>query len=332
MNRACRLHVSLPVLFVLAALFVAPASALAVSSALAIAIDASGSIDNDEFALQRQIYADFFANNADAFDGADLNATVVYWAGNGVQVQAVPWTSIDSGGAAQAFADAIAATSRPDISGPDAAMTGVARALSFTTGLFEGQDFGEADLVIDISGDGTENLDTATSAVLDTVFLDLPEFGPTPFDVTAPWGAAFEARQEALDAGILINALPIIPVPPDPSQPAEAQDSSLAIDFFPAPSVIVNGETVDVSAEWEAALLALFGDQTLLEAFYSRVVGSPDARVPILQVANGLTLEELTAAVEAKLGQETGIPVPAPGAAPLVGIGLLFVAFRRSRA
>jgi len=295
-------------------------SAQATTTALVIAIDTSGSIDATEFDLQRQAYANFFSNNAAGFAGADVAVTVLYWAGEGVQQQVVPWTSLNSASEAQGFASAILATSRPGIPTQPAAQTGVARALGAALGLFASQNFGGASLVLDISGDGTENLDFDSSAshVLDTVLIDIPGIGATSVDVQDPWAAVFAARAAVLSAGILINALPIIPVPP--VQQVEIQDSSPAIGYFPPPQFTVGGNPVDISAQWAAALQGLSYDQlSLLELFYSRVIGSPDSRIPLMIVANGFTAQELGDRISQKLSLELGVPLPEPAAALLLG-------------
>jgi hypothetical protein len=305
-----------------------PVAAAATSTALVVAIDSSGSIDQTEFDLQKQAYVNYFANNAAGFAGADVAVTVVYWAGEGVQQQVVNWTTLNSATDATNFANAINATVRPDISAPNAAQTGVARALDFSVSLFQQQNFGSADLVLDISGDGTENLDFGTPSVLDTVMIDIPGIGLTPLDVQSGWGTVFASRQAALNAGVLINTLPIIPVPP--VQAVEVQDSSPAINQFPAPTFMVNNVPVDISAEWAAALTALGYDSTsLLELFYGRVAGSPDSRIPLTIVANGFTAQELGDKISLKLSQELGVPEPGMGL--LLSVGLLTMVFRSRR-
>ncbi|HEY8119745.1 MAG TPA: DUF1194 domain-containing protein [Myxococcota bacterium] len=312
-------------------------AASATTTALVIAIDSSGSVDASEFDLQRQAYASFFSNNAAGFAGADVAVTVLYWAGEGVQQQVVPWTALNSASDAAGFASAILGTTRPDLSAPNAAQTGVARALDAATALFALQSFGGASLVIDISGDGTENLDFGATSVLDTVNINIPGFGPADFDVQTGWGEVFSARQAALGAGILINALPIVPVPVagDPNFAVETQDSSAAIGFFPAPQITVGGNPVDISAEWAAALSGLGYDQTtLLELFYGRVIGSPDARIPLMIVANGFTAQELGDKISQKLALELGVAVPEPSVLLLlaaVGLALLLAARHRRR-
>jgi hypothetical protein len=309
--------------------------AAATTTALVIAIDTSGSVDAAEFDLQRQAYANFFSANAAGFAGKDVSVTVLYWAGAGVQQQVVPWTSIGSAGDATGFANAILATSRPDISGAGAAQTGVARALDAATLLFQGQHVcSVVSCVIDISGDGTENLDATVSSALDTVMVDIPGFGQSPFSVNSPWGSTFAAATAAINSGILINALPIIPVPVpgDPNFGVETQDSSPAIGFFPAPQITINGNPVDISAEWAAALQGLGYDQvSLLELFYSRVIGSPDARIPLMIVANGFTAQELGDKISQKLSLELGVPEPAVTALLAVAGAALLIAVRWRR-
>lgn len=324
--RAC-LRIALTVAFAFA--LVAP-RAEAATVALVIAIDTSGSIDNDEFDLQRQAYASFFSANAAGFVGKDVEVTVLYWAGAGVQQQVVPWTTINGAEDAQDFASAILATSRPDISGAGAAQTGVARALDAARALFQSKSFGEASLVLDISGDGTENLDFGTPSVLDTVTIDVPGFGPADFDVATGWGEVFEARAALLATGVLINALPILPVPPE--QAVEVQDSSPAIGFFPAPQISVGGQPVDLSLQWQAALESLgYDDISLLELFYGRVIGSPDSRIPLLVLANGFTAEELGARIAQKLSLELGVPVPEPADLALLAAAAGLLVHRRAR-
>ncbi len=321
----------LAVLAFLAGIAFGPAPAGATTIALVIAIDTSGSIDATEFALQRQAYVDFFNNNAAGFTGKDVAVTVLYWAGDGVQQQVVPWTTLNSASDAQGFASAMLATARPDISAPNAAQTGVARALDAAVDLFALQNFGSASLVLDISGDGTENLDFGAVSVLDTVSINVPGIGPIDFDVESPWGDVFTARQAALAAGILINALPIIPVPP--VQQVEFQDSAPAIGFFPPPQITVGGNPVDVSAEWNADLAALGYDQvSLLEFFYSRVIGSPDSRIPLMIVANGFTAQELGDRIGQKLSLELNVPEPATLRMLACALGVFAIVHRKHRA
>jgi hypothetical protein len=325
--RSC-LRLSLALAF---ALGLAAPRAEAATIALVIAIDTSGSIDNNEFELQRQAYASFFSDNAAGFAGKDVEVTVLYWAGEGVQQQVVGWTPISGSQDALDFADAILATSRPTLGSSPAAQTGVARALDAARVLFQQKAFGEASLVLDISGDGTENLDFDSSAshVLDSVVIDVPGFGPQNVDVRDPWSAVFNARSALLSAGVLINALPILPVPPQ--QAVELQDSSPAIGFFPAPVFLDEDDNpIDVSLQWQAALEGLGYDEvSLLELFYSRVIGSPDSRVPLLVLANGFTAEELGARIAEKLSLELGVPVPEPGALALLACAAGLLLHRR---
>lgn len=124
---------------------------------LVLAVDVSGSVDGTEFNLQRQGYIDAF-NDSNVWDAIAQGAlkqiavTLVYWSSASQQSQAVEWTLINSLQKAQDFADAIAATTRP-FSGS----TGIADAITFSSGLIANNAFDGTRRVIDVSGDGEEN-------------------------------------------------------------------------------------------------------------------------------------------------------------------------------
>lgn len=316
----------LAVLAFLAGIAFGPAPAGATTIALVIAIDTSGSIDATEFALQRQAYVDFFNNNAAGFAGKDVAVTVLYWGGAGVQQQVVPWTTLNSASDAQSFASAMLATTRPSLGGPLAAQTGVGQALLAATGLFSqpGIDFSGASKVIDISGDGSENLDQ-------TAGFDITlDFAFGTFTTSVTWDDAFSARASALAAGILINALPIIPI--GRAQPVEVFDSDPAgaAIFGSSPPASFPG----TQAEWDAALIATFGslNTTTLEFFYSRVIGSPDSRIPLMIVANGFTAQELGDRIAQKLSLELNVPEPATLLMLACALGVFAIVRRNHRA
>lgn len=132
---------------------------------LVLAVDVSGSVDATEFGLQRQGYIDAF-NDSSVWNAIaqgslkQIAVTLVYWSGGSQQDQAVGWTLIDSFQAAQDFATAILNTTRP-FSG----LTGIAAAINFSNNLIATNDFDGTRKVIDVSGDGTENVNT-TAALL----------------------------------------------------------------------------------------------------------------------------------------------------------------------
>jgi hypothetical protein len=130
---------------------------------LALLMDVSGSVDATEFNLQRQGYVNAFQSAAvqNAITGGQLGSiavTVMYWSGGVEQQQAVGWTLIDSAASANAFAAAIAGTTRPYTgqtapgSAINAIISGNPTFTTFATNTFDGLR-----QVIDVSGDGAEN-------------------------------------------------------------------------------------------------------------------------------------------------------------------------------
>lgn len=148
---------------------------------LVLLADASGSIDAEELAFQRQGYALAITDAAvvDAITSSifgSVAVTYVEWASNTAVV--VPWTIINSAETARAFADAL--------SGPPRQAYGsnaIGGALLDAKRLIEGNDIFAPRAVIDFSGDSIRN-----------------SSGPT----------IESARAEVLGAGITINALPIL--------------------------------------------------------------------------------------------------------------------------
>ncbi|MDX2103967.1 MAG: DUF1194 domain-containing protein [Alphaproteobacteria bacterium] len=157
------------------------AAATAVDLELVLAVDVSGSVDWEEYALQRQGYADAFRNPRlhQAIRGGPIGRIAVImtqWAGFTLQSVAVPWTLVDSAASAVSFADAILEAPRYRLRG-----TSLSGALLHATRLF-GDGFEGSRQVIDVSGDGPNNS------------------GPEPDTV----------RDLAVAAGITINGLPIL--------------------------------------------------------------------------------------------------------------------------
>lgn len=171
----------LTALFCLATATAAPAQDVEVE--LVLLADASGSIDPDEIAFQRSGYADVITDPR-VVEAITLTAygriavTYVEWASAGTEDVVVPWTIVDGPDTAAAFADAL--------SGPPRRAFGrnsIGSALMFGTRLIEENDFEGWRKVIDFSGDSANNWNGPSIA---------------------------EGRQAALDAGIVINGLPIL--------------------------------------------------------------------------------------------------------------------------
>jgi len=131
--------------------------AQAVDLELSLLVDVSGSVDASEFTLQKTGYVNAF-NNAALWtaisEGAigKIAVNFIYWSGYTQQQLAVGWTLIDSQAAMNAFAAAIAATTRPF-----ADLTGLGEAVKYATNTFGTSNYDGTRQVIDVSGDGCDN-------------------------------------------------------------------------------------------------------------------------------------------------------------------------------
>jgi hypothetical protein len=160
----------------------APARAVPVDLELVLAVDCSGSIDDDEFTLQIQGYAQALTHPSviSAIRSGtyrSIAVTYVQWSGPAIQNQAVGWTLIRDEATAGAFAAAMAGARRQIYGGG----TSLSGAIDFSRPLF-GRGFEGTRRAIDVSGDGTNNR------------------GREPDG----------ARDEALREGIIINGLAIL--------------------------------------------------------------------------------------------------------------------------
>lgn len=151
----------------LAAFGTSQLAATPVALELTLLVDTSGSIDADEFTLQRQGYRD-------AFKSASVQAAIaalagqggiavnyIEWSGSSEFLERIGWTQITTGAQADAFGDAIFALPRIF-----QGLTAPGNAISYARPRFTGNGFEGARLVIDISGDGVANdgIDTFTQA------------------------------------------------------------------------------------------------------------------------------------------------------------------------
>ncbi len=158
-------------------LFVTPVQAVVVGLELSLLLDTSGSIDANEYQLQRQGYSDAF-RSASVQNAILSNPTgqiavnMVMWSDAGDQSEVVGWTMISNIDEANAFADAIDSVNRP-FGGSTAPQS----ALSFAGPLFNSNNFDADRQVIDVSGDGVQNSglggtvgrDAALAAGVDTI-------------------------------------------------------------------------------------------------------------------------------------------------------------------
>ncbi len=165
-----------------------PARATPVDVELVLAVDCSGSIDSDEFALQIQGYAAALTNPAvvRTIQSGSLGAiavTYVQWSGPFIHSQAVGWTVIKDAKSAAEFAAAMIAVPRRIFGGG----TSLSGAIDFAQSLFASSGFEGTRRTIDISGDGINNSGRRSD----------------------------DARDDAVRAGFTVNGLPILTDVPD---------------------------------------------------------------------------------------------------------------------
>lgn len=149
-------------------------AATAVDVELSLLIDVSGSVDANEFALQRDGYVNAFKNTAiqsaitSTANGREgkIAVNLIYWSGASQQNESIPFTLIDSAASAEAFANAISAAARPFSN-----LTAPGSAINFAVPLFASNDFDGTKMVIDVSGDGEQNNGANTAAARDAALL-----------------------------------------------------------------------------------------------------------------------------------------------------------------
>src|ERR671930_2225757 len=127
----------------------------AVDLQLVLAVDASGSVDQRRFELQKQGYVAAFRDPRvlHAIQSGATQAiavTMVQWTGPALQLQVLPWTLLNDAATAQAFATAIRATPRRLFSGG----TPLSGVIDYAVPLLLKSQLKGTRRVIDISGDG----------------------------------------------------------------------------------------------------------------------------------------------------------------------------------
>jgi hypothetical protein len=175
------------------------AQAETVDLELVLAVDVSGSVDEEEAALQREGYAEAFRHPAviDAIlSNASRRIAVAYveWAGSHFQKLTIPWTIIGDAASGQRFADLIMSQPRSV-----ARWTSISSAIDYSMQVFTINPFKGTRRVIDVSGDGVNNNGRPAS----------------------------EARDAAVGAGVTINGLVIMNGRPTPGYS----------EFYPQPAL-----------------------------------------------------------------------------------------------
>ena len=155
---------------------------------LVLAVDASGSVDQYRFELQKRGYVAAFRHPRvlQAIRSGPHQAiavTMVQWTGPMMQVPVAAWSMIGDERSGEAFAAAIERVPRQLFGGG----TSISGAIDFAVTLFPRSPFRAARRVIDISGDGSNNRGRPVTL----------------------------ARDEAVATGIGINGLPILALEPD---------------------------------------------------------------------------------------------------------------------
>ena len=158
------------------------AEELDVDLELVLAVDVSRSMDPSEQRLQKEGYLAALKHPEvlDAIRSGFLGriaVTYAEWAGPGSRKVIAPWTLIDSLESASAFTATIASQPITYLHG-----TSISGALLFSSGLFEGNGFRSERQVIDVSGDGPNNMGYPV----------------------------LQVRESVLNRGITINGLPIM--------------------------------------------------------------------------------------------------------------------------
>lgn len=163
----------------------------AVDVALVLAVDASGSVDDDRFELQKHGFAAALRNPKilNAIRAGDHRAIAVFmvqWTGPPQQDVMVPWSYVNDETTADHVAAAIEAAPRRLMGGG----TSISGAIDYSVKALAASPYRATRKVIDISGDGANNIGRP----------------------------AEQARDEAVAQGIRINGLPILTIEPDLDQ------------------------------------------------------------------------------------------------------------------
>lgn len=158
---------------------------------LVLAVDVSGSVNPQRFELQKMGYVAAFQNRRvlDAVLGGrnqSIAVTMVQWSGPFLQSQVVPWTVLKDESSVKGFAGAIESAPRMMYGGG----TSISGAIDQAVTLFPQAPYKAERRVIDVSGDGSNNRGRSVT----------------------------QARDDAVNAGIVINGLPILAFEPQLDQ------------------------------------------------------------------------------------------------------------------
>jgi len=171
---------------------------------LVLAADISRSVDAAKFKLQREGYAAALTNPKviaaiQSVETGRVAICFVEWSGSSAQTVAVDWTSVGTLDEASAFADRILAAPRAFME-----RTSISAAIDYAMQQFDRSPFTASRRVIDVSGDGTNNIGR---------------------DVVA-------ARDDALRQGVTINGLAILSQVPLPTNPMHTHPPGGLLKYY----------------------------------------------------------------------------------------------------
>jgi hypothetical protein len=154
---------------------------------LVLAVDVSGSVSPQRFELQKMGYVTAFQNPRvlSAILGGrhqSIAVTMMQWSGPFLQAQAAPWTLLKDGATIKSFAAIVESAPRMMYGGG----TSISGAIDHAMTLFPRAPYTAERRVIDVSGDGSNNRGRSVT----------------------------QARDEAVEAGVVINGLPILAFEP----------------------------------------------------------------------------------------------------------------------
>ena len=154
---------------------------------LALMVDASGSVNQYRFELQKRGYVAALRNPRvlGAILGGrtqSIAITMVQWTGPFLQVVVLPWTVLKDEASVMSAATVVEKTPRQLFGGG----TSISGAIDYAMGMFPQSPFKAERQVIDVSGDGSNN----------------------------GGRSVIRARDEAVEKGVTINGLPILAVEP----------------------------------------------------------------------------------------------------------------------
>lgn len=200
---------------------------------LVLAVDVSGSMDAEEQQLQRSGYiaavthpSVLGAIRAGAYSRIAL--AYVEWAGPGAQLVTVPWSLIEDGASAGRFAAGLAAAPAARIRG-----TSISGGLMFAARLFADNGYEGFRRVIDVSGDGPNNMGLPVVPTRDAVLAQGMVINGLPI-MLRPSGYGFGSianldvyYQDCVIGGPGSFVIPVT----DPDQFAEAIRQKLVLEI-----------------------------------------------------------------------------------------------------